>query len=524
MNIDRRTFLGRSAAGAGAVGWLAGGLPIPAHAQAAGTLNIAMFPEPNALIAGAGTNGPAQMVNGNIYEGLMRVDETLRPVPNLATEWSVSRDGLVYVFKLKRDVKWHDGAPFTAEDVVFTADRLMRALSPRVRVAMQSVKSVRAIDPHTVEFVLNHPYSSFLATVDNASMPIAPKHLLGNADLSKPLTGTPIGTGPFRFKEWVRGSHLTLVRNEHYHVAGLPKVETVLWHVIPDGASRAAAFESGKVDVLPGGTVEYFDVGRLAKLPNVQVSQKGWEKFGPIAFLWINHRNPVLADLRVRQAIMHAIDREAMARVIWHGFAAPATGPFVRSTAFYTPGVRAYPRDVARAKKLLSEAGYAGQPLRVLGLPFGETWQRMNEMTRQNLSQAGFKVETINADMAGTMSRQAGWDFDLAFTFLYTMGDPALGVARNYVSSEIMKGSPFNNVGGYQNPKVDALFERGSREVDPKKRAEHYAEVQRTLVDDVAAAWLLDLNFPTIYRNRVDNPINSGVGLNDGLARAALKG
>jgi peptide/nickel transport system substrate-binding protein len=313
------------------------------------------------------------------------------------------------------------------------------------------------------------------------------------------------------------------VRNEDYHVAGLPKIDTVLWHVIPDGASRAAAFESGKVDVLPGGTVEYFDVGRLAKLPNVQVTQKGWEKFGPIAFMWINHRNPVLADVRVRRAIMHAIDRDAMAKIVWHGFATPATGPFVRTTAFHTKDVKAYPRDLSQAKKLLSEAGYSGQPIRLLALPFGETWQRMGEMTRQHLTQAGFKVEMVAADLAGTMGRQATWDFDLAFTFLYTMGDPSLGVARNYVSSEIQKGSPFNNVGGYQNPKVDALFERGSREVDPKRRSEHYAEVQRTMVDEVAAAWLLELNFPTIYRARVDNPINSAVGLNDGLARAALK-
>jgi peptide/nickel transport system substrate-binding protein len=522
MTIDRRTFLARTA-GAGTAGWLAGGLPIPAHAQAAGTLNVALFPEPNALIAGAGSTGPAQMVNGNIYEGLMRVDEHLQPQPNLATSWTIGKDGLSYVFKLKAGVKWHDGAPFTADDVVFTVDRLLRALNPRVRVAMQSVKSVRALDPLTVEFLLNYPYAAFLAVMDGASMPIAPKHLLGNADLSKPLAGTPIGTGPFRFKEWVRGSHIALVRNDAYHVPGLPRVDAVLWHVIPDGASRAAAFESGKVDVLPGGTVEYFDVARLAKLPGVAVTQKGFEKYGPIAFVWINHRNPVLADVRVRRAIMHAIDRDAMAKVIWQGFATPATGPMVRTNAFYTKDVPTHPRDLAKARKLLAEAGYAGQPIRLLGLPFGETWQRMSEMAKQHLTQAGLKVETQNADMAGTMARQANWDFDLAFTFLYTMGDPAIGIARNYMGSEIAKGSPFNNVGGYQNPRVDALFERGSREIDPRKRAELYAQVQRVLVEDVAAAWLLELDFPTVYRTRVDNPVNSGMGLNDGLARASIR-
>jgi peptide/nickel transport system substrate-binding protein len=98
-----------------------------------------------------------------------------------------------------------------------------------------------------------------------------------------------------------------------------------------------------------------------------------------------------------------------------------------------------------------------------------------------------------------------------------------LGVARSYVGSEIKKGSPFNNVGGYQNPKIDALFERGSRENDPKKRSEIYAEVQRTLVEEAAAAWLLELNFPTVYRSRIDNLVNTGMGLNDSLARASIK-
>ena len=520
MSIDRRTLL---AGGAATVGWLAGGIPIPAWAQAAKVLNIALFPEPNSLLVGAGSTGPAQMVIGNIYDSLLRFDEKLKPQPSLATEWSVSKDGLVYTFKLKKGVMWHDGKPFTADDVVFTADKLMRTLNPRVRIAMQSVKSVRALDPNTVEFQLSTPYAAFLELFDVSSLPIAPKHLLGEADLTKPMTGTPIGTGPFKFKEWQRASFIHLVKNENYHEAGLPKVDNVYWHIIPDAASRAAAFESGKVDVLPGGTAEYFDVVRLSKLPGAAVTTKGWEKFAPTAWMWINHRLPLFQDVRVRQAILHALDREAMAKVIWQGYATPSTGPFNSAESFYTAQTRQYPHDVAKAKKLLAEAGYKGQAVRLLPLPFGETWTRMAEMVRQNLGEAGFKVETVSADLPGTMARQGNWDFDLAFTFVYQLGDPALGVARSYVGSEIKKGTPFNNVGGYQNAKVDALFERGSREIDPKKRAEIYAEVQKTLAEDAAEAWLLDLHFPTVYRTKIDNLINSGLGLNDSLARASIK-
>jgi len=520
MDNDRRNFIACAPA---VVGWLAGGLPITAAAQAARVLNVAIFPEPNALLAGAGSTGPAQMVLGNIYEALLRFDDKLKPMPSLATEWTTSKDGLTYQFKLKRGVTWHDGKPFTAEDVVFTADKLMRAFNPRFRVALQSVRSIAAIDSHTVEFRLNHPYAAFLSLFDASSLPIAPRHLLEGQDLSRPPTGTPVGTGPFKFKEWVRGSHIHLVKNESYHEPGLPKVDAVLWHVIPDGASRAAAFEVGKVDVLPGGTVEYFDVPRLAKLPGVTVTQKGFEKFAPLAHIWINHRLPLFQDLRVRQALAHAIDRQALAKVVWQGYATPASGPFNRYTPFHTDKVRQYQRDPKRARALLAEAGYKGAPVRLLGLPFGETWARMAEMVKQQLSESGFNIALQSADMATNMARVSNWDFDLSFTFLYQSGDPALGVARSYVSSEIRKGSPFNNVGGYQNPKVDAYFERGARETDSARRAEIYAEVQRTLVDDVAALWLLDLDFPTIYRStRVANPISSAIGLNDSLGRAAL--
>lgn len=522
MTVNRRTWLAGSAA---SVAWLAGGIPVPAWAQGAGkALNIAMFPEPNAVVAGAGSNGPALMVTGNIYDGLVRYDDKLEPQPNLATSWTVSPDALVYTFKLKRGVTFHDGKPCTAADVVFSADKFMRVFNPMLRVRLEAVKSIRALDDYSVEFQLNHPVGGFMTMFDSNSLPIVPRHQFENTDFAtKPPSGNPNGTGPYKFKEWVRGSHIQLVKNDAYHEAGLPKVENVYFHVIPDAVSRASAFESGKIDVLPGGTVEYFDVARLAKLPGVAVTTKGWEKFAPLSWLWINHRNPLLADLRVRQAVSYALNREAMSKVIWQGYATPATGPLNHNTAFYTDKVKAYPHDPARARKLLAEAGYKGETIRLLGLPYGESWARMGEMAKQNLTEAGFKIELVSTDVAGMMARQSSWDFDLAFTYLYQHGDPAGSVARSYISSEIKKGSAFNNLSGYANPKVDSLFASGALESDRKKRGEIYAEVQRILVDDAVEAWLLELNFPTVYRTRIENLINTGMGLNDSLARASIK-
>jgi peptide/nickel transport system substrate-binding protein len=515
MTLNRRQIL--------AAGTLACGIPLPLLAQSAGVLNIALFPEPPTLLAAFGGVAPAQLVNGNIYESLLRFDEKLQPQPNLATSWTVSKDALLYTFKLKRGVTWHDGKPFTAADVVYTADVFMRKLNPRFRLALEMVQSIQALDTYTVEFRLSSPYPPFLQLFDVSTFPIAPKHQFEASDLSRPPAVMPVGTGPYKFKDWQRGSFIQLTRNTAYHVAGLPSVENVYFHLIPDAASRAAAFESGRVDVLPGGSVEFFDVSRLSKMAGVSVTTKGSEKLAPLAMLWINHRTPLLQDVRVRRALMHAIDRNGLAKVAWQGFAVPATGPLNRSTAFYTSKVSSYPYDVTKAKKLLADAGYKGEPVRLLGLPYGEVWTRTAEMVKQNLLAAGFNVQQVNADLPGVVSRQSNWDFDLAFTYFNQYGDPAIGVARNYISSEIKKGSPYNNVGGYESAKVDAMFVRGARESDPNKRAESYAEAQRTMVDDVAAAWLLDMNFPTVYRSRIDNLFNSALGLNDSLGRATLR-
>ena len=241
-------------------------------------------------------------------------------------------------------------------------------------------------------------------------MPMVPRHIYEGTDyLNNPANNTPIGTGPYKFKEWRRGSYIQLVRNEQYHEAGLPSVDTLYFHVIPDAASRAAAFESGKLDVLPGGTVEYFDIARLKALPNVETTTKGWEFFGPHSFMWLNNRHPVLADVRVRRAIMYALDREAMRNVAWYGFGKVATGPFNSSVRYYTDQVTRYPRDVARAKQLLKEAGYKGQTLRLLPLPYGETWQRYAEIARQNPAEVGIKLEMTATDVAGwSEDRQLG--------------------------------------------------------------------------------------------------------------------
>lgn len=489
-----------------------------------GRIDVVIQPEPPGLMLGIIQNGPTQMVAGNIYESLLKYDTDLNPMPSLATNWKVSDDGLTYTFNLKEGVTWHDGEPFTAEDVVFSVDEFLRETHPRLRVSLEHVASVEAPDAHTVIFTLNQPFGPFLGIFEVGTMPMIPKHIYEGTDYANnPANNTPIGTGPFKFEEWVKGSYIHLTAYEDYHVEGQPYLDEIYWQVIPDAASRAVAFETGKVDVLPGGSVENFDIPRLTAMEGVCSTGEGWEYFAPHAWLWLNNREGPTADKRFRQAVMHAMDRDFIKDVIWNGFATVAAGPISSKTKFFDEDLEPIPHDPERARELLNEMGYDGDEVRLLPLPYGETWQRWAEAVKQNLEEVGVNVVIEATDVAGWNQKVSQWDYDIAFTYLYQYGDPALGVARTYISSNIEKGSPWNNVQGYENPTIDELFAQAAVTVGEEARQSIYDEVQAILTEDVPVAWTLEIEFPTIYRCEVKDLVKTAIGVNDGFGDAYIQ-
>jgi len=497
----------------------------PAYAQqSGGTLNLVIQPEPPGLMMGLLQNGPTQMVAGDIYESLLRYDTDLQPTPSLAREWEVSEDGLTYTFHLHEGVKWHDGEDFTAEDVVFTVDVFLRETHPRLRASLVHMESVEAVDDHTVVFTLNQPFGPFLGVFEAGTMPMIPRHIYEGTDYANnPMNATPIGTGPFRFNEWRQGSFIHLVKNEDYYLEGRPYLDEVYYHVIPDGASRAVAYETGTVDVLHGGSIENFDIERVAALPNTCITDAGWEYFGPHSWMWLNNHEGPMADVNARRAVMHAIDREFARDALWAGRGELATGPISSSTRFHDADTPSIDYDPERAREYLEQSDYDGETLRLLPLPYGETWQRWAEAVRQNLQEVGFNVDLVPTDVAGWNQRVSDWEFDLAFTYLYQYGDPALGVSRTYVESNIAQGSPWNNVAGYRNAEVDALWEQAAISPSEDERQELYTEIQNRIVEDVPVAWLLELGFPTIYRCNVQDLVTTGIGINDGLRDAWIE-
>ncbi|WP_207484380.1 ABC transporter substrate-binding protein [Arenibaculum pallidiluteum] len=487
-----------------------------------GTVHAIVTPEPPMLMQGLSQTGPTNMVAGNIYESLLRFDEKLNPQPSLARSWEVTDGAKVYTFKLQPNVKWHDGKPFSAEDVVFTLDKFLREVHPRWRpIANAQVEKIEQLDAETVRITLKQPFGPLLFAMEVASAPIVPKHVYEGTDYkANPMNNTPIGTGPFKLKEWKRGSYIHLVRNEDYWIKDKPALDEVFWQIIPDAASRAVAYETGKVDVLTGGSVDIFDVPRLAQLPNTCVTTKGWEMFAPHAWITVNHRNGILGNKQFRQGLMHAIDREFGKDVVWNGYGKIPTGPISSKTKFYSDDVKKYDYDVKKARDLIKQSGYKGETIKFLALPYGETWTRWAEAVKQNFAEVGVNLEIVTTDVPGWVQKTSDWDFDLTFNFLYQLGDPAIGVSRSYVSSNIAKGNPFGNVGGYSNPEADKFFADAAVAATEAERQTLYTKVQQILAEDLPVLWLLEMDFPTIHRCNVKNLVTTAIGVNDGFRDA----
>ena len=491
-----------------------------------GTLRTVVQPEPPMLMLGLNQQSPTQLVAGKIYESLLRWSPDMKPLPSLAKSWTISPDGKTYTFELQAGVKWHDGKPFSADDVVFSIDKFLRSEHPRARgIINQFVSSVKALSPAKVEIRLKEPFAPFLKSFVSDNMPMVPKHIYEGTDFkSNPANQTPIGTGPFKFKEWKKGSYIVLVRNPAYWQKGKPYLDEIVFNVIPDAASRAVAFERGDVQVVSANDIDGVDVARLKKVPGAQYSTKGWEMFSKLAYIQMNYARPPFDNTKVRQAVMMAVNRKFVVDNIFFGLGKVATGPISSTTPFYDVKVPEYSFDIKKARALVEESGVdlAKTPIKILSYPYGSAWDRLGEYTRQSLEQLGFKVEIESADAGTWAKRVSDFDFDLTFSYTSQYGDPALGVSRLYVSSNIVKGSAFVNNQSYRNPDLDKLWGQAAAATSAAERQKLYSVIQKKLVEDVANGYLFEMVIPTLYNGKVHNLIQTAIGLNDTFADVYL--
>jgi len=485
-----------------------------------GTLTTILQPEPPVLQIGVNNQGPTLIAAPKMFNGLLRFSPTLEPLPELAKSWTISPDGKEYVFNLVDNARFHDGRPMTADDVIFSIMRFHTELAPRARAIFSLIDSCTAPDAHTVRITLKRAFQPFLLMFDVTACAIVPKHLFDGQDFRQaPAVQRPVGTGPFRFTEWQRGNFIRMDRFDGYWKPNQPYLDTIIWRIVPDSQSRQVALETGAVQLTSSGDIEPFAIPGLRARPNLEVRTDGWEYFAPLSWIETNHRVAPLADVRVRQAISHAIDRNFIAQRLWFGVGKPATSPIASATRFHDPSVRLQAYDPRAAQQLLDAAGLRpnAQGVRTsikhLVLPYGEVWTRLSEYLRQSLRQVGINLELESTD-AGAWARRIGnWEYETSINFLYQFGDPTLGVERTYVSSNIQRVT-FTNTGGYSNPAVDALFLKAREAVTADERRAAFSEVQKLLASEIPQIWLMEMSFPTIHDRRLRNVISTGTGPN----------
>ena len=498
-----------------------------------GTLVQITQPEPPNLAPYISTSAPISQVTAKIYDGLLEYGFDLKPRPSLAESWDIAPDGKAVTFKLRKDVKFHDGKPFTSADVQFTIMEVLKKVHPRGINTFRDVTAVETPDPYTAVFKLANAAPYMLSALSGYESPMLPKHVFSQGDIrSHANANQPIGTGPFKFVEWRRGELVRLDKNPDYWRSGLPYLDRIVVRFINDEATRTAALEKGEAHVAGFGGVPYNDAKKLAQLPSIEVTTKGYEMISPVVELLINTKKTPLDNQKVRQAIAYAVDRQFVIDNIWFGFGKPATGPMSSNFApsgLYTADVTKYqvPDAIDRANKLLDEAGLprkeGGVRFEIVHdiTPYGPEWQRFGEFVQQQLAKIGIKATLRYEDVATWLKRvYTDYDFFLSSNFLYNLPDPVLGVHRAIHGKLIKQGTVFVNGSQWSNPRSDELMDKATVEPDPKKRAEYYHAVQKIVVDGSPIVWVFELNFPTVVNKRYKDVITSPLGIYTNFATA----
>ena len=465
-----------------------------------GTFIIGLHADPDMLNPVLSSDIPVRMIGPNIFSRLLYVDLQGNHVGDLAEKWTVSKDSLKITFELRTGAKWHDGRPVTAEDVKYSLEMLAK-YHPR-SVELKRISGIKVLGSHSLEVTFPSPSPTFFSFLDEAGF-IIPKHIYSTGkDLTlHTANSSPVGSGPFTFQEWKKADHVTLNKNKNYYIQGEPFLDKVVYKIISSGASRVMSLETGDIDYIGERALPETDVPRLRANPNFVVTDRGMGS-SSLNYLLFNTRRKPWDDIRVRRAVAHAVDRDVMVEKGTFGLAQPAYSPFSKRSWpwAYNPKVETmYPIDLAKAGKLLDEAGY---PLGPDGVRFkttaildrGDTRTiDITEILREQLKKVGIDLVMLPMDKPTASDRV--WmkaDFDLWSGPSSQGSDPSIGIERLFATSGIKPVPSNHNGNGYSNPEVDRLFLLARTTIDLKKRGQYYREIQPMLLRDLPSLPLTD--------------------------------
>ena len=517
MRLTKRTLLGAGLAVLTAP--LASpilGLPAALAADATAPLVIGTNQVPRHFNGAVQSGIATGMVSTQIFASPLRYDDQWNPQPYLAKSWTIAPDNLSVTLHLVDNAVFHDGHPLTAEDVAFSIG-VIKANHP-FQTMLEPISTVETPDAHTVVIRLSRPHPALLLAMSPGLMPILPKHVYGDGQDIKnhPANLKPIGSGPFKFVEYKQGESIQLERFDKFFIAGRPKLARLVYRILPDQNSLVIATERGEIGMLPFLS-SVRDIERLSKAQTLTVADRGFEGIGPINWLAFNCGKKPLDDVRVRRAIALAANRDFITGKLLGGVAKPATGPIVPGSPFYEPTVDQYKLDIAKAESLLDEAGLKKGPdgmrlqLTIDYIPNDNDQQRnVAEYLRAGLKRIGIALQVRAApDFPTWAQRVSNFDFDLTMDTVFNWGDPVIGVARTYLSTNIRKGVIWSNTQQYQNPKVDELLNTAAVEADVAKRKALYDDFQKIVVAEAPIAYLNLTPYRAVYDKRLtDLPLS----------------
>jgi peptide/nickel transport system substrate-binding protein len=455
-----------------------------AAAQSGGELRIALPTEPVNLDPRLGTDSNSQYVQELVYSALLRIGGNLEPVPDLAESWE-NPSPERYVFHIREGVTFHDGQEVTAEDVKYTFDTVRdREFGSSFAANYSAVQEINVLDDHTVEFVLDTPFAPFLYYMN---VGIVPQHLADGGNHN--LQSDPVGSGPFLFTEWRRGESVILDANEDYY-EGRPNLDRIVMVPIPETTVRLLELETGNVGIAIGIPNE--NIQQIRDNPDLAIAEGGAAAFHVMSFQ--NERAP-FDDPRVRQALVHAVDKAGIVEHVYYGLFPVAHTPIVPTSWAHNADVSTYEYDPERAKELLAEAGVDPEKLSLTI----HTWNRDAEVQiatimQNQLQQIGIDADISVKEFAAFRDDVNAGEYDIMVMGFGRQTDPDSHLYTHFHSSQLPPAGV--NRWRFSNERVDELLEAARTEMDQEVRKEMYLEIQQIVAEEVPYT---PLQYTTIF-------------------------
>lgn len=488
----------------------------PAYGDA---IVVASIGDARTLVPILASDSASSDICGMIFNGLVKYDKDINIIGALAESWEILDGGLSIIFHLRRGVKWHDDMPFTAKDVEFTYRKL---IDPTVRTPysadFERIKSLEILDDYTVKVTYKEPFSPALSSW---GMWIMPEHILKDEDLNKTsFSRQPIGTGPYKFKSWKTGEKIELVSN-HEYFEGRAYIDRYIYRIIPDEATVFLELRTQGVDLTtltPLQFTKQTDNGFFK-------TYYGKFKYPSYSFTYMGYNlsDPRFQDLRVRQAINYAVDKEEIIKIIFFGLARVTTGPFVPDSWAYNKEVEAIRFNPSKARELLAEAGWkdgdgdgwiekdgAEFEFTVLINQGNVERLRCSEMIQSYLKAVGIRMKIRVVEWSAMINEFINKrHFEAVLMGWFLSRDP--DCYDIWHSSKTREGE-FNFI-GYRNEEADELLGEGRRTFDQNRRARIYHEIHRLIYDDQPYLFLYSAEALPIIHKRFRNVEVSKIGI-----------